>query len=201
MPERDPTISDIQTLVTEFSEMERHHQIPGTERHENNVEHSYSVALMCWYVFDKVRPPDLDLSKILKYALIHDLPEVPSKSGDVNTFASPEERLQKDIDEREAIEFLSERFASFEDFSTSLNEYFEQANPETIFVRTVDKMQALILGDLDDWRPYMTYEGGISYSKFCEKFADLLNAASPYVSDIFECLIEYSKTTYYDQPK
>lgn len=67
-----------------MSKVDRNHHILGSDRAENDVEHSYSVAILCWYLNDKLKL-NLDIAKVLKYALVHDFPEV--YAGDVNTFA------------------------------------------------------------------------------------------------------------------
>jgi 5'-deoxynucleotidase YfbR-like HD superfamily hydrolase len=198
MNEKDPTMFDLQKVAVDFGAMERHHYVPGTERRETNVEHSYSVAMLCWYIYNQVQP-DLDMSLILKYALIHDLVEL--YAGDINTFASDEERAQKVVDEHYAMSLMLERFSEFEDLSLTLKNYHEQADQEAVFVRTIDKMQPLILGDLDNWRCYAEYSDGISFEAFCQKYELLLLSASPYVEEVFRSLIDYCKSTYYDKPE
>jgi hypothetical protein len=55
-------------------------------------------------------------------------------------------------------------------------------------------MQQLIMGDLDDWRPFADLS--ISYEKFTSKWSELAEKSSPYVKEIFAGLLEYSKIQY-----
>lgn len=167
----------------------------NTNRHENDIEHSMTVAILCWYIHDRYKI-DLDISKILKYALTHDF--VERYAGDVNTFASSSERISKIDRERESLDKLSNEFNEFGDMISSMRGYESKADKESLFVWTVDKMQPLIMGDMDSWRPYR--EIGISYDQFIAKYDELLAKSSDYCREIFEGLIEYSKSTYYDQP-
>ncbi|MNY05663.1 hypothetical protein D3C86_1383910 [compost metagenome] len=76
--------------------------------------------------------------------------------------------------------------------------YETKEDEESRFVWSVDKMQQLIMGDLDNWRSYA--EKPITYDEFTKKYAELLEKSSKYTREIFEGLLNYSKTTYYDQP-
>lgn len=187
-------LHDLQQLVTRFSLIERNHMIPGTDRHETDVEHSFSVALLGWFICNKYKLP-LDQGKVLKYALCHDIVEV--YAGDVGTFASTEERQRKTIAEAAALRRLSKEFPAFPDLLTTLQNYEVRADEESLFVWTIDKLQALILGDIDGWRPFARL--GITYAQFCAKHADILEKASPYMKDIYTELLDYYKTTYYDK--
>src|SRR3989344_3513354 len=119
----------IQRLVVDIQKVERHHSIPDTDRHENVAEHSFSVAILCWRIYEAVNPP-LDISKILKYALIHDFTERGLKA-DVNTYAQKEERNVKK--ERELLELkkISSEFEDFDDFILMLNGY-EKSDEEAL---------------------------------------------------------------------
>ena len=195
MPQNDPHPSLIQKLIIDLSLIDRHHYLASTERRENDTEHTMSVAVLCWYFHEKVGSP-LDIAKILQYAIAHDLVEV--YAGDVNTFASEADRVEKEKNERAALARLSDEFSGFRTLTKAMQSYETKVDEESLFVWTVDKMQPLIMGDMDRWRPYQ--ELAISYARFTEKYAELLAKASPYCREIFSELIEYSKTTYYDRP-
>jgi len=185
----------LQKLVADMSLIDRNHHILGSERAENDIEHSFTVALLCWYIHDHLSLA-LDLTKIFKYALVHDFAE--RYAGDTNTFASKEDRAKKVELEAAAIVRLSEEFGEFSDLPQTLQSYDSKSDEEALFVWTVDKMQAMILGDLDNWRPYKKIS--ITYDSFSKKHHEHLDAGSPHCREIFEALLEYCKTTYYDRP-
>lgn len=185
----------LQRLVSDLSKVERNHHILDSDRAENDIEHSFAVALLCWYINDKLRL-NLDTGKILKYALLHDFAEV--YAGDVNTFASQKDRDLKVQHEAVAVRRLGNELSYFSNFSQVLADYESRNDEESLFVWTVDKMQALILADLDGWRPYKKI--AISYEVFIKKHQEQLSVCSPHTKEIFEALLEYCKTTYYDRP-
>ncbi len=189
------TFFELQQLVNDLAFIERNHHLINSERHENDIEHSFMVALLCWFICSQNKL-DLDLSKVLRYALAHDF--VERYAGDVNTFASQQERNKKVATEQAALKRLSQEFSGFADLVACLNDYEEKTDDEALFVWTVDKMQSLVLADMDGWRPYQKIN--ITYDRFIQKHSEHLAEGSPYCKEIFASLFEYCKTTYYDRP-
>lgn len=190
-----PIIFELQKLISSLAQVDRNHHHLESERSENDVEHSYSVAMLAWYICSAQALP-LSTEKILKYALIHDFVEV--YAGDVNTYADNAAREQKIQSEAKALKRLESELSEFTDMVDSLKTYETRTDPESLFVWTVDKLQALILADLDNWRPYKKIN--ISYDAFVRKHQEQLSKCSPYCQEIFTVLLEYFKTTFYDQP-
>ncbi len=192
----DPLLFSLQKMVVGLALIDRNHYLAGTERRENDIEHSLSVALLCWFIHDKYKMK-LDIGKILKYAIAHDFVEL--YAGDVNTFADADSRKNKVQVEKEALAKMSDEFNGFGDMMHVMHAYETKGDEEALFVWTVDKMQALIMGDLDNWRPYEEF--GIDYAWFVEKYSEQLGKSSVHCKEIFAGLIEYTKSTYYDRPK
>ena len=191
----DPNFPLVQQLLIDLSLIDRHHHLAGTSRHENDIEHSMSVVVLCWYLYEKLNC-QLDISLVLKYAVVHDF--VERYAGDTNTFADKSAREQKAKNEKAALERLASEFAEFPSMIETMRRYEDKQDDESRFVWTVDKMQALIMGDMDDWRPYRKL--GISYEQFVAKYETLLAQSSLLCRDAFSELIEHCKTTYYDKP-
>ena len=186
----------LQQLVVDLALINRNHHLVGNERSENDIEHSFAVALLCWFIHDNYNI-DLDLNKIFKYAIVHDFAE--KYAGDINTFASKEDRQKKVELEKNAVKLLNKEFKDFRGLVKALNNYELKADEEAIFVWTVDKIQALILGDMDGWRPYKKIN--ISYEMFTKKHHEQLAICSSYCREIFETVLAYCETTFYDRPK
>lgn len=186
----------VQQLVADLAKVERNHSHLQSDRHENVAEHSYTVAMFCWRLFDMIKPP-LDFSTIIKYALVHDLLERGLKK-DVNTFATKEERETKMEREKNELKNLGMEFADFPDLISTIEAYEQRKDGESLFVWTADKMQAKILGEMDDWRPYASY--GVTWQQYCDKSEEILKKCSPYLKDIYIEVYEHTKKTYYDRP-
>ena len=190
-------LNKVEHLVLDILSVERNHSIPGTERHENVVEHSFSVAILCWKIYEVTQPP-LDMGKIIKYALSHDFLERGYKT-DTNTYASADEKKLKKLREATELKKISQEFKNFDDLISTLSNYEKMADAEALFVWSVDKMQSIILGGIDHWRPYEAY--GVTYEQFHAKGEEFLSKCSPYLKDIFMEVHTRSCETYYDQPK
>lgn len=91
-------LKQVQQLVAELSNVDRSHFVMGTNRYENVVEHSFSLLMLCWKVFEIVKPP-LDIAQIFKYALVHDFTE-RGLARDTNTYGTQKERELKKERER-----------------------------------------------------------------------------------------------------
>lgn len=196
MEKPHPLLFSLQHLVADMSLINRNHHVFGSDKPENDIEHSFSVAMFCWSIHATHTLP-LDLLKIFKYALVHDFAE--RYAGDTNAFSPTEERLAKVELEKAAVAKLSQEFYDFSDLVTVINAYEAKADPEALFVWTVDKMQPMILGDMDNWRPYQKLN--ISYADFEKKYSEQIAHGSPYCKEIFESILEYGRMTYYDRPQ
>lgn len=190
-----PLMFELQQLVNDMALIDRNHFILGTDRSENDIEHTFAVTMMCWFVMDKYKIP-LSKKKVLKYALAHDFAE--RYVGDVNTFASEQDRSDKELREKLSIETLKKEFHDFPALTESLVGYENKVDDEALFVWTIDKMQAIILADMDNWRPYERI--GITYDQFVEKHNEHMEKGSVHCKEIFKELLDYCKTTFYDRP-
>lgn len=184
-------LARLQQVVVGLSSIDRAHYRPQTDRHENVAEHSLSIATLAWFLHQWVSS-ETDLEAVLKFAIIHDFVEV--YAGDVNTFASPAARMQKEVKEYESLQRIASEFEAFPDMIISMRSYQEMECSEARFVWTADKMQQLILGRMDNWRPYR--ERSISRQAFDDKMTEHLAQAHPELIDIHAALIQTSQETY-----
>jgi putative hydrolase of HD superfamily len=130
-------------LMNSFARIDRVIPMPGTTRLENDMEHSYHLALMAWYLIDS-RKLDLDLSLVLKYALAHDLVEL--HAGDTYVW-DKDETQHSTKREREALaaQRLQEEFPEFPDLHTAIEAYEKCESRESRFVYALDKIVPMIL--------------------------------------------------------
>ena len=72
---------DALSVAERLKDATRHCYTSGG-RHESVAEHSWRLALMAYWVSDEF--PELDMAKVIKMCLIHDLGE--AFTGDIPTF-------------------------------------------------------------------------------------------------------------------
>ena len=118
---------------------------------DNDVEHSYRVAMLCWMLINEYKLK-LDTNKVIRYALIHDLPEV--YAGDISVHASEALLKNKARNEAKAFKKLEKQFPKQEGIWKDLHEYEKKKNAESKFVYVVEKLEAYlvaILSEEDKW--------------------------------------------------
>ena len=91
----------------DFRKTERLIYAVDDTRNENDVEHSFQVALTAWYLNDSYKFK-LNMEKVLKYAIAHDLLE--SYTGDFHFNIQDAERKNKIDREGEALEIFKKEF-------------------------------------------------------------------------------------------
>jgi len=187
----------IQKLVLDVAEVERNHHHLGNDVPENVIEHSAAVALLSWRMFDELKP-SLDLGKILRYALVHDVLE-RGQGKDTNAYAPGNEKDMKKIHESTQLGLIREEFKKFGSFVGTIDAYETKADDEARFVWVVDKLQAKILGEMDDWGPHRRY--GINYAQFCVMCDKVIENAPDCLKKTARDVIEECKLVYYDNPE
>lgn len=135
-------IADLQQLVADFSKVTRVPQLSNTGRLENDVDHSFGLALTCWYLAPKIAP-ELSMEKIFKYALSHDIVEL--HAGDTFVFADDASIASKSEREDAALDKLYDDWPDFTDMVDHAKGYKEKADEEARFVKAVDKILPLIV--------------------------------------------------------
>lgn len=171
----------------EYQKIERVVYLPGTKRLENDVEHSYGLAMLAWYLVTKDKLP-LDINTVLKYALVHDFVEV--YAGDTYLYDS-EARATKAEREHAAAKRLREEHEEFSDLHDLIEQYEAQNDPESKFIKALDKIHPLLISYLDEgeiWR-----EKGMSLEMMIEAkqvHVDL----SPEVKPYFDSMVKHLRT-------
>ena len=145
-------IADLQRLIADFANVRR--AVPMADIHdgENDVEHSYGLAITCWYLHNKIAP-QLDLGKILQYALAHDIVEIHAGDTypwDTAAVATKYER------EKEAMRTIEKDWPDFKALTQRAEGYQDKVDEEAKFAYAVDKLLPVIMIELGDaskiWR-------------------------------------------------
>lgn len=110
------------------------------------MEHSFGLALTCWYLLPKIAP-QLNLEKVLQYALAHDLVEL--HAGDTFVFDQVN-TASKNQREVEAITELEKDWPDFPDLAKFAKGYMDKQDEEARFVKAVDKLLPVIMIELND---------------------------------------------------
>ncbi len=143
--------------------------------HENDAEHSWHLALMTLLLSEYCNDTDLNMIKIIKMVLIHDLIEI--YAGD--TFCYDYE-AGKDKKERELA--AADRIFSFLptdqalDFRITWDEFEETQTPEARFAAAMDRLQPLLLNFNTEGESWRTH--GVTRSQVIERNKHIENSSA-----------------------
>ncbi len=126
----------------------RHCDTSGGRR-ESVAEHSWRLALLAWWLHDDF--PELDMNKVIRMCLIHDLGE--AFTGDIPTF----DKTKTDEAREEELLFgwvrtLPEPFAG--EMAALYAEMAARETPEARLYKALDNLEAVIQhneSDLSSW--------------------------------------------------
>ncbi|MHA2080995.1 MAG: HD domain-containing protein [Candidatus Thorarchaeota archaeon] len=160
--------------MDKLKHIERQSALCDGTRQENDTEHSWHIALMAILLSEYANSIDIDLLKVIKMLLIHDLVEI--YAGDTYAYdlvgnAHKEKREREAADRIFGIlpedqnEELLELWEEFESLST----------PEARFASALDKLQPLILSYNNkgwSWKKH-----GVASSQIIESKKDIVKGS------------------------
>ncbi|WP_250301299.1 HD domain-containing protein [Streptomyces sp. NBC_01267] len=137
---------DFIAFTARLREVERHNNATSA-RKESVAEHSWHLALVSWILhreFEREYGHALDLEKMLKLCLMHDLVEIDA--GDPSAWSAQPDGDKARIEE----EVAQRRFSGLPDglgaeFLGLWHEYEEGATPEARLVRGVDRLNPALM--------------------------------------------------------
>ncbi len=182
-------IINFMTFINKLREVERVILMKGSDRFENDTEHSYQLAMTAWYIITTYKLP-LNVEKALKYGLVHDLVEI--HAGDVFFYdqMDPAVKAQKIQKEAEALEQIKKDFADFPELAEAIEGYETKHDEESKFIYALDKLISPINIYLDGGRIW--HQNEISFEKLYNNKKPKVEV-SPEIGKYFDQLAEKLK--------
>lgn len=177
--------------VAERLKDETRHCYTSGGRHESVAEHSWRMALMAYWVSDEF--PELDMNKVIKMSLIHDLGEC--FTGDIPSFDKTSQDEERE--ERQLSKWVNELPDPFRTEMTALyREMDARQTPEAKLYKALDNLEAIIQhneSDLSTWVE-REYSLNLSYGDDKVAFSDYLQGLREEIrSDTKQKLLQGSK--------
>lgn len=176
--------------IDKLKKILRQNVVIGTTRNENDAEHSWHMAAMAILLSEYSIEINLDVLKVLKLILVHDLVEIDA--GDTFCY---DEKGYEDKAEREnkAARRLFSLLPSdqADEVYQLWREFEELATPEAKFAACLDRLQPLLLNyntDGHTWqKPGVTSEKVIRRNRMLEENApELWKLAKDIIDDSIE---------------
>ncbi|MGD0328149.1 MAG: HD domain-containing protein [Minisyncoccia bacterium] len=144
-------------LLHSLQSVERVAAISDLSRRENDVEHSYFLVMVCWYLCDTLQL-DYSKEKVFRYALVHDLVEI--YSGDTFFLDAKAQETKKEREESARVRIANE-FPEFKDLHAAIKAYEHRNDPEAGFVYAIDKVLPFLINYMQGG--YMWKEMGVAH--------------------------------------
>jgi putative hydrolases of HD superfamily len=142
--------------VDKLKEVFRQSLLTQSRRRENDAEHSWHICLMVLVLAEHANTPGLDVLRVLKMLLLHDIVEIDA--GD--TFAYDTARL---ADQHERESRAADRIFGLlppdqtAEFRALWDEFEARATPEATFAAAIDRFQPMLQNCLTEgtaWRQH-----------------------------------------------
>jgi putative hydrolase of HD superfamily len=147
----------------------------GLDRYENSAEHSWQLAMFA-AAFFQYAPPEIDLDKVIRMLLVHDIGEIDTGDTLFFTEGGWEERKAAELAAvRRIFDMLpGDQGASF----LSLWQEFEQSDtPESRFANAIDRAMPVLLNlsnNGQSWR-----ENQVSYERVVSRVEPQIRGGCP----------------------
>lgn len=169
-------------LILPMMSVKRDMIFPGSDRRENNAEHSWALAVIACALAPRI-DPSLNVGLICQYAVIHDMPEI--HAGDVSPFDHDAyTSVNKKEREAAAVKKIRADFGEYKWVHDTLTEYEKRDTPEAKFVYAVDKLLPLAY-DLIDEGVYVRSAWKFSLEQYVRHLAPHREKAKAH-PDVFE---------------
>lgn len=152
-------------------------------RRENDAEHSWHLAVMAMILSEYVKDDKIDLLRVIKMVLIHDIVEIDA--GD--TFAY-DEKAYEDKEERETK--AAQRIFNIlpidqaEKIEELWREFEEKETPEARYAASLDRLEPLLLNYFTEGHTWKL--PGVTSEKVYQRMAPIKDSTP----EIWDCVVE-----------
>lgn len=169
--------------VAEKLKCNTRHCVTSTGRPESVAEHSWRLALMAMLLTGEF--PELDLNRVIRMCLIHDLGE--AFTGDIPTFVKTDadSRREDDLFDRWIQTLPAEVRGEWESLLEEMN---AQKTGEAKLYKALDRLEAVIQhneSDIDTWLP-LEYSLQLTYGAENVRF-------SPYLRELKQEIDQWTR--------
>ncbi len=151
--------------IDKIKEIYRHTSLFGKERKENDAEHSWHICIIAMVLSEYANEINIDMLKILKMLLIHDLVEI--YAGDYIIYTDKiDEKKKKEIEGAEKI-FNLLPIEQKKEFMLIWKEFEERKTKESKFANAIDRFEPILQNYKNSGGTWNEYK--ISSIKILEK--------------------------------
>ena len=176
--------------IDEMKNVLRRNLVSDASRRENDAEHSWHLAVMAM-ILEEYSADKVDISKVLKIALVHDLVEVYAGDTFAYDVKGNEDKLDREIMAAEKL-FGMLKDGQGDEIRALWDEFEAKETPESKYANAIDRLQPLILNYLTNGH---TWKLGDVHAPQILQRMDIIRTATPELWHIVEGIISTSIET------
>lgn len=173
--------------IDEMKNILRRNLVSDASRRENDAEHSWHLAVMAM-ILEEYSADKVDISKVLKIALVHDLVEVYAGDTFAYDVKGNEDKLDREIMAAEKL-FGMLKDGQGDEIRALWDEFEAKETPESKYANAIDRLQPLILNYLTNGH---TWKLGDVHAPQILQRMDIIRTATPELWHIVEGIISTS---------
>ncbi|PMD90453.1 phosphohydrolase [Siphonobacter sp. BAB-5405] len=173
--------------IDKLKYIKRKTRLFNSDRHENDAEHSWHLALMAMVLAEHANEP-VDVSKVVKMLLIHDIVEIDS--GDVFLFDTLLNHDDATAEHKAALRIfglLPEEQSK--EFLTIWEEFEARETPESRFAHAIDRFEPVLQNVSNQGGSWKEFN--VDYEKVIKKVG-VIDKGSSHIWDFAKTMIDDS---------
>lgn len=174
-------------VIDEMKNIFRRTLIIDGSRRENDAEHSWNLAMLAM-LFEEYSTEKVDLEKVLKITLVHDLVEVYAGDTFAYDVKGNEDKLQREIESADKLFGILDPVQGAE-IRALWDEFEAKETPESKYANAIDRIQPLINNYMTNGH---TWKEGDVHAPQIYKRMDIIRTTTPALWPIVEGIISTS---------
>jgi putative hydrolase of HD superfamily len=156
------------------------------DRNENDAEHSWHLATMAVILAEHVTGEPVDVSRVVRMVLVHDIVEIDAGDTYCYSDADPTEKLER---ETRAAERLFDMLPADQtaEVRALWDEFEARATPEARYANALDRLQPLLLNYHTDGKTWLKH--GVKRDQVLER-ARPIRESIPALWEFVEDLVD-----------
>ena len=174
-------------VIDEMKNIFRRNLIIDGSRRENDAEHSWNLAMLAM-LFEEYSTEKVDIERVLKIALVHDLIEVYAGDTFAYDVKGNEDKLQREIESANKLFGILDPGQGAE-IRALWDEFEAKETAESKYANAIDRIQPLINNYLTNGH---TWKEGDVHAPQIYKRMDIIRTTTPALWPIVEGIINTS---------
>ncbi len=174
-------------VIDEMKNIFRRNLIIDGTRRENDAEHSWNLAMLAM-LFEEYSTEKVNIERVLKIALVHDLIEVYAGDTFAYDVKGNEDKLQREIESANKLFGILDPEQGAE-IRALWDEFEAKETPESKYANAIDRIQPLINNYMTNGH---TWKEGDVHAPQIYKRMDIIRTTTPALWPIVEGIISTS---------